>query len=121
LQQRLVIVKKQVFVRSLGRTDDYYAQTDFVQATLNWTENQGADVVFDTVGGETFCRCIGATRIYGKIVTLLEQACHQEAIKLAKLRNLSLIYELMLTPMIQKMHEARIGPAKNVGRSSSIG
>jgi len=112
---------KAVFVRDLGAEYTInYKQTDFVQMTLNWTENQGADVVFDTVGGETFCRCMAATRIYGKVVTLLEQVCDQEAIKLAKLRNLSLIYELMLTPMIQKMHETRIAQRKMLEEATRL-
>ncbi|BAP56014.1 alcohol dehydrogenase zinc-binding domain protein [Thioploca ingrica] len=100
---------KSAFAQSLGADHCIdYTQTDFVQATLDWTQGQGVDVVFDTVGGETFCRSIAATRIYGKIVTLLEKACNEEAIKLAKLRNISLSYELMLTPLLQGMSAARI-------------
>ncbi len=101
--------EKADFAQSLGA--DYcinYTQTDFVQATLDWTDGAGVDVVFDTVGGDTFCRSISAARIYGKIVTLLEAPCDSDAIKKAKLRNLSLIYELMLTPMLLGMHEARV-------------
>jgi NADPH2:quinone reductase len=101
--------EKADFAKALGA--EYcinYTQTDFIQATLDWSNGKGADVVFDTVGGDIFCRSLAATRIYGKVVTLLEKACEEEAIKLAKFRNLSLIYELMLTPMLYNMHEARI-------------
>ncbi len=85
-----------------------YAREDFVQATLDWTDGQGADVVFDTVGGETFCRCVEATKIYGHLVTLLEYVCEADMVKQAKLRNLAISYELMLTPMLKAMHQARI-------------
>jgi NADPH2:quinone reductase len=85
-----------------------YRQRDFVQATLDWTQGRGADVVLDTVGGETFCRSFGAAKIYGQVVTLLEYPCDAAAIKLAKLRNLSLSYELMLTPLHLGMHGARV-------------
>ena len=101
--------EKADFAQSLGA--DYCInnrQTDFIQATLDWTKGVGVDVVLDAVGGDIFCRSISAARIYGKIVTLLEPVCDSHAIKIAKLRNLSLIYELMLTPMIQGMHEARV-------------
>jgi len=101
--------EKADFAKSLGA--DYcidYTQTDFVQAVLDWTSGAGVDVVFDTVGGDIFCRSISAARIYGKVVTLLEPPCDSGAIKIAKFRNLSLIYELMLTPMLQGMHEARV-------------
>ena len=85
-----------------------YTQTDFVQASLDWTEGAGVDVIFDTVGSDIFCRSLSAAKIYGKVVTLLEIGCDDNAIKVAKFRNLSLIYELMLTPMLQGMHDARI-------------
>ncbi|MDM8567048.1 zinc-dependent alcohol dehydrogenase family protein [Candidatus Halobeggiatoa sp. HSG11] len=105
--------EKAEFAQSLGADHCInYTQTDFVQTTLDWTYGEGVDVVFDTVGGDTFCRSIAATKIYGKIVTLLEPPCDSNAIKTAKFRNLSLIYELMLTPMLQNMHQARINQRK---------
>ncbi len=113
--------EKADFAQSLGA--DYcidYTQTDFVQATLDWTKGAGADVVFDTVGGNIFCRSISATKIYGKVVTILEPPCDSNAIKTAKSRNLNLIYELMLTPMLQGIHEARIAQRKMVEEASRL-
>jgi NADPH:quinone reductase len=113
--------EKAQFAESLGA--DYcidYTQTDFVQATLDWTNGEGVDVVFDTVGGDIFCRSLSCLRIYGKIVTLLEPPCENSAIKLAKFRNLSLIYELMLTPMIEKMHETRIAQREMIEEASRL-
>lgn len=97
------------FVKALG-ADHWinYTETDFVQATLDLTANQGVDVVFDTVGGNTCCQSFAATKLYGKIVTLLEEPCDANAVKLAKLRNLSISYELMLTPLLLNQHEMRI-------------
>lgn len=100
---------KVALAKTLGA--DYcidYKQVDFVKATLEWTQGVGADVVLDTVGGETFCRSFAAAKIYGKVVTLLEDLCSGDAIKLAKLRNLSIGYELMLTPMHLGMVEGRV-------------
>lgn len=113
--------EKAGFARSLGA--DYcinYTQADFAQAALDWTEDAGVDVVFDTVGGEIFCRSIPATRVYGKIVTLLEPPCDSQAIKVAKLRNLSLIYELMLTPSLMGMHEVRIAQRMMLDEASRL-
>ncbi len=113
--------EKANFAQSLGAEHCInYTQVDFVQATLDWTQGMGVDVVFDTVGGDIFCRSIAATRIYGKVVTLLETACNDEAIKLAKLRNISLSYELMLTPMLQNMHEARIAQRRMLEKASRM-
>jgi NADPH2:quinone reductase len=113
--------EKADFVQSLGA--DYcidYRETDFVKATLDWTNGEGVDVVLDAVGGQVFCRSIAATRIYGKVVTILEPPCDSDIIKTAKFRNLSLIYELMLTPMLQGMHEQRIAQRQSVEEASRL-
>lgn len=89
-----------------------YQQADFVEATLGWTQQQGADLVFDTVGGETFCRSMAAAKVYGKVVTLLEYPCDSNGWKTAKLRNLSVGYEMMLSPEILGLHESRIAQRK---------
>ena len=85
-----------------------YREQDFVQEILQWTEGKGADVVFDTVGGETFLRSLNAVRIGGKLVTLLSTPLSLADTQLARLRNLSLCYELMLTPQVMKLHDERI-------------
>ena len=85
-----------------------YREQDFVQETLNWTRSKGADVVFDTVGGETFLRSLNAVRIGGKLATLLATPLSLADTQLARLRNLSLCYELMLTPQVLKLHDERI-------------
>lgn len=89
-----------------------YTRENFVQAALDWTDGAGVDVVFDTVGGATFCRSFAAARVYGKIVTLLQSDCPPADIKLARTRNQSIHFELMLTPMVLGMPDARINQRK---------
>ncbi len=72
------------------------------------TGGKGVDVVFDTVGGQVFADSFPATRVYGHVVTLDEINFSKEEAGVAKLRNLTLSYELMLTPMHFKMHDARV-------------
>ena len=48
-----------------------YKEQDFVHETMKWTDGKGVDVVYDTVGGETFLRSMNAAKINGRIVTLL--------------------------------------------------
>jgi len=104
---------KASFVRGLGadKVIDYKAE-DFVAAALDWTGGRGVDVVFDTVGGDTFCRSFAAARVYGRVVTLLQTACEAGDMKIARSRNQSIHYELMLTPMQLGMHQARINQRK---------
>lgn len=97
------------FVKNLGadKTIDYKTE-DFVAATLAWTDGLGVDTTFDTVGGATFCRSFAATKVYGSVVTLLQTACEAETVKLTRLRNQAIHYELMLTPSYLGMHAARV-------------
>jgi len=100
--------EKAKFALSLG-ADHYinYIEEIFVDRVLDLTSGKGVDVVFDTVGGQVFANSFPAAKVYGHMVTLDEINFSKEEVKVAKLRNLTLSYELMLTPMHFKMHEAR--------------
>ncbi|OLP19593.1 alcohol dehydrogenase [Leptolyngbya sp. 'hensonii'] len=89
-----------------------YRQTDFAQAVLNWTNGEGVDLVFDSVGGATLSQSFPATRIYGDVVTILD-ADPATDWKTARQRNLRTSFELMLTPMLKgltvaQQHQAHI-------------
>lgn len=101
--------EKAAFAASLGADHCVnYREEDFVEAALRLTDGKGVDVVFDVVGGQLFTDSFPAAKVYGEVVTLDAPAVSQESAALAKLRNLSLSYELMLTPMHFKMHDARL-------------
>ncbi|HAG81139.1 MAG TPA: alcohol dehydrogenase [Cyanobacteria bacterium UBA12227] len=84
-----------------------YKQTDFVQAVLDWTEGEGVDLAFDTVGGKTFYDTCGAVRVYGDLVTILEPESAYGNLKTARSRNLRISLELMLTPALQGLVKAQ--------------
>ncbi len=86
----------------------YYKEQDFVEETLKWTGGEGADVVFDTVGGNTFLRSLHAAKVGGKVVTLLSTAMSLADTQLARLRNLSICYELMIAPQVMNQPDERI-------------
>lgn len=113
--------EKAAFARQLGadKVIDYKAE-DFVAAALEWTGGQGVDVVFDTVGGDTFCRSFGAAKVYGKVVTLLQTACEANDLKTARSRNQSIHYELMLTPLQLGMHNARVKQREMLEAASGL-
>ena len=100
--------EKADFVKNLGA--DYainYKENDFASSVLDWTNGEGVDLAFDTVGGETFEKTFPAIRIYGDIVTIL-QPSDATNWKIARQRNLRIGLELMLTPMLQGMVEAQV-------------
>ena len=113
--------EKAEFATSLGA--DYcinYKEEDFAQAVMNLTNGQGVDKVFDVIGGPVFAASFAATKIYGHVVTLSETVCDQDAVKLAKLRNLTVSYELMLSPMHFKMHQARVNQTEMLNQAARM-
>jgi NADPH2:quinone reductase len=102
-------VEKAEFSRSIGANHCInYKEDNFIERVLYLTGGKGVDVVFDVVGGQVFTDSFSATKIYGHVVTLDEINFSKNDAKVAKLRNLSLSYELMLTPMHYKMHDVRV-------------
>jgi len=98
----------------------HYRQQDFVAETLAWTDGNGADVVFDTVGGDTFLRSLNAVRYCGKIVSLLSTPLSLADTQLARLRNLTLCYELMLTPQLMHLHDERVRQRKILEQGAQL-
>lgn len=99
--------------RSIGadETIDYLRQ-DFADAANAWSGGLGVDVVLDTVGGNTFARSVYALRYAGDLVSLLQPGNDMDW-KEARLRNLRVSLELMLSPMLyglfaQQQHQAEI-------------
>ena len=100
--------EKANFVTKLGADKViFYQETDFVTSALDWTNGEGVDLVFDTIGGDTFEKSFPAVRVYGDIVTILEPKANT-VWKVARNRNLRIGLELMLTPMLLGNVEALI-------------
>ena len=98
---------KAAFVTRLGADlPILYRETDFISACSDWTAGAGVDMALDTVGGAVFGATVPALRHYGHLVTLLEPAADMSW-KEARLRNLTVSYELMLTPMLHDLQPAR--------------
>jgi NADPH2:quinone reductase len=78
-----------------------YNTQDFVEAVNALTHSKGAEVVLESVGPDTFDRSIDCTAHFGTIVTLLEIGLNN--LKEARLRNLRIGFELMLTPQLRNL------------------
>ena len=104
--------EKAEFVYRLGADQAIlYAESDVVQKVMEWTNGQGVDLGFDTVGGEVLSKTFAATRFYGDVVTLLAPPEDADW-KTVRDRNLRVSLELMLTPMLKELTEARADQVK---------
>jgi NADPH:quinone reductase len=98
--------EKAHFVKALGADEVIlYSQNDMVSSVLSLTEGKGADLVFDTVGSAVFKESINATAHFGRLITLLGVA--DIDLTEARMRNLLIGFELMLTPMLRDLDKAR--------------
>lgn len=92
--------EKAAFVRELGAGRIIkYRQEDVEAAIMDWTEGKGVDVAFDTVGGAVFNLSIACTKAYGDVVTILQVPADADW-RGARLKNLRISQELMLSPML---------------------
>ena len=99
---------KERLVRKLGADlPILYPKQNFIDAVLKWTDGEGVDAAFDTVGGQTFFDTCKAVKVYGDVVTILEPNCNLETLKTARSRNLRISLELMLTPSLMNLPTAR--------------
>jgi NADPH2:quinone reductase len=103
--------EKASLVQELGaRQPIPYRDVDFVDATNAFTGGRGVDLAFDTVGPRTLMDSFPAVRFYGKAVTLLDPKGAD--FKQARLRNLGIHLELMLSPLYFGLEEARAHQTK---------
>jgi len=112
--------EKADFAHSLGA--EYcinYREEDLVEAVMDWTEGQGVDIALDTVGPEVFRQTIAAMAHYGDLVTILDPGPTLD-LKEARIRNLRISLELMLTPMLRDVPRARIQQGEILRRCGKL-
>lgn len=97
---------KAEFVQTLGADVAInYREQNVLARVHEATEGRGADLVFDTVGAEVFRDSIEAAAYFGSLVTLLDPG--PVDLSEARMRNLKIGFELMLTPMLRGLDAAR--------------
>jgi NADPH2:quinone reductase len=98
--------EKAAFVKLLGADDViFYNETDVAVEVNRLTANYGVDLVLDTVGADVFKASIPCAAHFGRIVTLLDAS--NLDLSEARMRNLLIGFELMLTPMLRDLDSER--------------
>jgi NADPH2:quinone reductase len=98
--------EKSEFVKRLGADEAViYSPHGFAKAVNKLTDGKGADLVFDTVSPAVFQESIAVTAHFGRLVTLLDPG--ELSLAEARMRNLLIGFELMLTPMLRNLPEER--------------
>ncbi len=77
-----------------------YTREDVAAKLRGWTGMDGADVVHDTVGGQTFTACFSLVRPYGDLVSNVESPWRDEAIRAMHDRNLRVSFTWMPAPQV---------------------
>lgn len=84
-----------------------YCREDVGEKLRAWTGMDGADVVHDTVGGNTFTACFSLVRPYGDLVSNVESPWENEAIEEMHNRNLRVSFTWMPAPSVFGWREHR--------------
>ncbi len=83
-----------------------YRTQDIVAEVLRWTNDNGVDIVLDTVGPKILQSCFRCVKPYGDVVTILQSAPDTDWGE-ARLRNIRFSLELMLTPVLLELEDAK--------------
>lgn len=112
--------QKAAFAHALGAEFCInYREEDLVEAVMDWTGGEGVDIALDTVGPEVFRRTIPAVAHYGDLITILDPGPQLDLAE-ARMRNLRIGLELMLTPMLRHLPKARAHQGEILNRCAEL-
>jgi len=75
-----------------------YQKSDVKSYVTQYTGGDGFDVVFDTVGGDNFNKCIEAAALFGKVITVIPP--NNADLNAARNKGLSLLFVLQPLPLL---------------------
>ena len=98
--------EKANFCKALGADHTIiYSSADIIDEVQRLTNNKGADLIIDTVGAEVFKQSISCAAYFGRLITLLDPG--EQSLAEARIKNLLIGFELMLTPQLKQLNNAR--------------
>lgn len=98
--------EKARFCKALGADHTIiYSSCHVPDEVHRLTNNKGADLIIDTVGAEVFKQSISSAAYFGRLITLLDPG--EQSLAEARMKNLLIGFELMLTPLLKQLNNAR--------------
>jgi NADPH2:quinone reductase len=84
-----------------------YQSTPLAACSATYADNNGFDIVFDTVGGENLSHCINAAAIFGQVISILAVGTYD--LSPAFFKGLSLHTIMQPLPLITHIRRADYG------------
>ncbi len=98
--------EKAIFCQSLGADHTILYTENNVADTVNQlTAGKGVDLVIDTVGAGVFQQSNACMAYFSRLITLLDPG--EQNLADARMKNLLIGFELMLTPLLKQLDSAR--------------
>lgn len=112
--------EKADFVKHLGADKIVNYQTqDVVAEVLQWTAGKGVDIAFDTIGANVLQSCFSCVKCYGDVVTILQPG-PDTSWNDARLRNVRFSLELMLSPVLMELEDAKLHQAEILRQCATL-
>ena len=112
--------EKADFVKRLGADKIINYQTQDIAAEVSqWTAGKGVDIAFDTVGSNVLQSCLSCVKYYGDVVTILQPTPDTNWSD-ARIRNVRFSLELMLTPVLMELADAKLHQAEILRQCATL-
>lgn len=112
--------EKANFVKHLGADKIiHYPTQDIVAEVLQWTDGEGVDITFDTVGADVLQSCLSCVKPYGDVVTILQPVSDTNWSE-ARMRNVRFGFEMMLTPVLMELENAKLHQAEILRQCATL-
>jgi len=96
-----------------------YKMQDVAVEVERWTAGGGVDIAFDTVGPDVLQSCFDCVKPYGDVVTILQPAPDTDWSE-ARKRNVRFSLELMLTPVLLELENAKLYQSEILRRCAAL-
>ncbi|MBA3756452.1 MAG: zinc-binding dehydrogenase [Nitrosomonas sp.] len=112
--------EKTNFVKRLGADKIiHYPTQDIIAEVSQWTAGKGVDIAFDAVGADVLQSCLSCVKPYGDVVTILQPAPDTDWSE-ARVRNVRFSLEMMLTPVLMELENAKLHQAEILRRCAKL-